>query len=497
MFEKIRKLASHILIYGLGNSGVRIVGFFLIPVYTRYLTPEDYGILALVAMLDQILFILMNMGQSSALFRTYFAHSQSEERETVVTTSLWLILTLSFPIGLLALILAEPLALVLTGNAGYTSWVILGIGGVAFKTLLRIPFAVLRAREQSRRYASLALAQSMVGIVSGIIFVVGLHLGGRGVLLSQLTAEILLCAYLVPATLRGLKFKFSKRDAQELLGYGIYIVPTSILNFLLNLSDRYFLKHFISLQAVGLYALGYRFGEILFFAMSAFRLAWPQFLFGNQRSPEASALYARVCTYFLTVMGFLWLAVSLLAEELIIIMAPPSFYEAHRVIPWIAGAFLFEGLIDVAEVSTQLYRRKVRYRPAITGAAAGLSLGLNFLLVPRYGIVGAAASTFVCFVFRFILHLLVGYRSFPVPYEYARIVRLVLVGIALYGIGSFVAWGSLQAAVAGKVFLLLCFPLSLYASAFFHPSEVDRFRGVLGNLRQWSGALLVARGSGK
>jgi O-antigen/teichoic acid export membrane protein len=205
MFEKIKKLIRHILIYGLGNAGNRIVGFFLIPVYTRYLTPEDYGVLALVAMFGQILFILMNMGQSTALFRTYFTNEEPEGRDEVVTTSLWLILTLSFPVGLLALILARPLASLLTGSAAYTVWVMIGIGGVAFKTLLRMPFAVMRAREESRRYARFAFTRTMVGLVLALIFVVGLHWGGRGVLLSQLVTELLLSVYLVPATVKGLK----------------------------------------------------------------------------------------------------------------------------------------------------------------------------------------------------------------------------------------------------------------------------------------------------
>src|SRR3972149_18788 len=160
MFEQIRRLVSHVLVYGFGNVGNRLVGFLLIPVYSRYLTPEDYGVLALVAMFSEILFTLMNMGQSSALFRTYFAHDDPERRETVLSTSLWLVLTLSFPVGLLALVLSKPLGGLLTGSPAYTVWVMLGIGGIAFKTLLRLPFSVLRAREESRRYAGFALVQT-------------------------------------------------------------------------------------------------------------------------------------------------------------------------------------------------------------------------------------------------------------------------------------------------------------------------------------------------
>ena len=141
MFEKIKRLTGHVLVYGFGNIGNRIVGFLLIPVYSRYLTPEDYGVLALVAMLGQILYAVMNMGQNSALFRTYFRHESADERETVVTTSLWLILTLSLPIGLLALALSKPISSLLVGSPAYTVWVALAILGVVFKVFLRLPLA--------------------------------------------------------------------------------------------------------------------------------------------------------------------------------------------------------------------------------------------------------------------------------------------------------------------------------------------------------------------
>ena len=289
MFQKIKTLISHTLVYGFGNSGTRMIGFFLIPLYTRYLTPADYGVLALVGMLDQLLFIVMNMGQSHAVFRTYFSHENASDRETVLATSLWLNFTLSLPVGLLALLLSAPLGRLLTGSPDYTVWVMIGIGAVAFKSLGRLPFAVLRAREQSRRYASFSFARTGIALSLAIVFVVGLHLGGRGVLLSQLCAELLLCVVLIPLTLRGSSLKFSRRDAADLLGYGVYLLPSGLLSFLLNLSDRYFLRHFSSLAVVGLYALGYRFAEILAFVMAAFQLAWPAFLFSNRTSPDAPA----------------------------------------------------------------------------------------------------------------------------------------------------------------------------------------------------------------
>jgi O-antigen/teichoic acid export membrane protein len=496
MFSKIKTLLSHSVTYGLGNSANRFVGFFLLPLYTRYLTPEDYGVLALVTMFGEVLYIAMNMGQSSALFRTYFLHDDPQERETVVTTSLWLMLMLSFPLGLVALALSRPLSSILIGSPDYMVWVMIGVGAVVFKALLRMPQAVLRAREQSRKYALSSLAQTVISLTLAIFFVVGLHLGGRGVLLSQLLAELLLCLYLIPTALTGLSLKFSRRDAGEMLGYGVYIMPTAFCSFLLRLSDRYFLRWYTSLETVGLYSLGKRLGEILTFPMQAFELAWPQFLFSNAKSENAPALYARVFTYLLTVLGFLWLAVALVAEEVVKILMHASFYEAHRVVPWVAGAFLMQGLNYAGNVGINLHR-KVKYRPLIVATTAGLNLVLNFLLIPRYGMMGAAIATFASYTFQSTFRVLVSYWLYPVPYEYARLGRLVVVIGGTYIVGVIVAWGSAWNALAGKMGLLLLVPLFLYASGFFESGEIARLKLLLTELWRRSRVVLQTRASGK
>lgn len=483
MFEKIKKLLSHSLVYGLGNSANRIVGFLLLPLYSRYLSPEDYGVLALVGMFGEVLFILTNMGQSSAIFRTYFQHEDPRARETVITTSLWLVLTLSFPIGLLALTLSEPLAQLITGSTSYTIWVMLGIGGVIFRTLQRMPMAVLRAREESRRYAVNSFLRTIIGLVLAIVFVVGLHLGGRGVLMSQLLVEGVMCAYLLPITLKGLKLRYSRADARNMLGYGVYLIPTALGSFVLQLSDRYFLKHYTTLSVVGIYALGSRMGEMLSFPMHAFELAWPQFLFGNQKNPNAPALYARVFTYLLTVLGFLWLAISLLAKEIVTVMVHPSFYEAYRVVPWIAGGFVAQGLNYAGNVGINLHR-KVKYRPLILMTTATLNLTLNFLLIPTYGMMGAAIATFASYTFQSLFRCLVSYWLYPVPYEYARLARLALVLVSIYSAGIFMAWGSPWTTALAKLGLIFAFPLCLYVSGFFEAGELARFKDMIGNLKQ-------------
>jgi O-antigen/teichoic acid export membrane protein len=496
MFDKIKQFIGHVLIYGFGNIGNRMVGFLLIPVYSRYLSPADYGVLALVGMFDQILYAVMNMGQSSALFRTYFAHDDPKGHETVVTTSLWLIVCLSMPIGLLGLVLAKPLAVIVTGNADYASWLALGVAAVVAKVLLRLPLQVLRARQASRQYAGWMLAQTLAGFVLAIIFVVGVHWGGWGVLLSQLLGQVLVVAYLLPATVKGLAPRFSRHDAKDLLTYGLAVMPTAIFSFLIHLSDRYFLKYYTSVSVVGIYALGYRFGEVLYFVILAFELAYPQFVFGHLKTRGAPALYARVCTYFFVIMGFAWLAVSLPAEEIVRVMAHPAYYEAHRVIPWIAGAFFFQGVGWVWNIGMHVHKI-VKVRLIVSVTTMVLILGLNFWLIPRYGMMGAAAAALLSFMLQAVIQVVVGHRYYPVPFEFGRVTKVAVVILGTYFVGNHITWGSIPMALAGKAILILCAPLLLYLAGFFEPGEMDRVKALIQGFRRDSAGALQLPEKGK
>src|SRR5262249_22124093 len=187
------------------------------------------------------------------------------------------------------------------------------------------------------------------------------------------------------------------------------------------------------------------------------------------------ALYARVCTYFTAVMGLLWLVISLFSREAIAIMARPAFHEAYQVVPWIAGAFFFQALANSWSVGVILHR-KVKRRPAVLAAATAVNLLLCYLLVPRYEMLGAAAAGLLSFFCWFVLQAMVAQKLYPIPYEWGRLIRLSIVGIAVYLIGNEIPWSSIWTALAGKTVLVMSTPLLLYATGFFGPGELAQAR---------------------
>ena len=177
MLNKFRGLLGHTLIYGLGNYGIKVFGFLLIPLYTRYLAPADYGVMALVSMYTQVMFILMNLGQSTSLFRFYYEHDTEEGRERVVAASIWIVLLFALPLAAVPLLFNRPLAQLILGDAALWFLMCIGTATVLCKVLLRMPFAIMRAADQSRRYAAWSLARNAVGMLIAVALVAGMHLG--------------------------------------------------------------------------------------------------------------------------------------------------------------------------------------------------------------------------------------------------------------------------------------------------------------------------------
>jgi O-antigen/teichoic acid export membrane protein len=476
VIEKLTSLARSSLIYGLGNYGVKLVGFLLIPVYTRYLVPADYGVMALVSAFGQALFIFLNLGQSTALFRFYYEDDTAEGRERVIAGSLWIALVVSTPITLFALLLATPTASLLLGDSSLAGLVAIGILTVACRQLLRLPFAVLRADERDTRYATWSVMRTALSAGLAIVLVVGLKMGVWGVLVSQLLAEAICCVILVPPIARSLHVGWVGKEMREQLTFGLALVPGAMAGFTLDLSNRFFLKHYGDLSEVGLYSLGHRLGEIIFFVSAAIQLAWPQFVFSNRKAPNAPEMFSYVTTYYLTGMLFLVLGLSAVAPELVHLMAAPEYQAAAAVVPIVALTGLCEGFRYVVTVGIAFQKRPI-IRSGAMGVAAVVNVVLNILLIPRHGMVGAAWAMLAGFVTMIAIEFVVSRRFYPIPYQYGRLAKLVGVVTVLYAATGLVPSGSSLAVMAEKTALLLVgYPLLLWITRFFEPAELEHAR---------------------
>lgn len=470
MYRRVTSLTKQSAIYGLGiflNQGIT---FFLIPIYTHYLSTEQYGISASVTSAVGVLTILLTLSIETALARFYYDFDSEEQRRSYFGVA-WLFLTVfGLALTVLVSLLGKGIFGLILPDVPFVPYGLLAVWGTFVGGASIIPTVLFRVREQPRRFVAFTVSQFLFRILLNIVFVVFLRQGVKGIFIATLIANAVYAIPLTRITFRSVSLSVNWKHLRASLAFSLPFVPHRLGTWVLNVSDRIVLANFVTLADVGLYNLGYRFGTILAAVFDAVNLAFTPFFFKTAREPDGPEALARLVTYFATGVAFLTLATVLLSRAVILLMAAPAFWSAARVVPPVALAYGVNGLY-LALVAGPSYVKKTARIPLYTGIAAAINIGANLIFVPRYGIMAAAWSTFAAFLLRTILIGIDSQRVFPLPYEYKRLALSLGLAAVLSAACLFNA-ANVWADVAIKGSILLAYPILLGLVRFFLPEEV-------------------------
>jgi len=420
MLREVSRIVKHTGIYGLGVVLSKSVGFILIPLYTHYLKPADYGTLEL---LDLIAFLASNfcsLGVFSAVFRFYAAYDHEQDKKEVISTALLFTTALSLLISLTMIVLAPRIAAAVFGNSSYAHLVRVTSFTLFFSNLTEVPLAYWRIRERSVLFVMVGLLRTVVGTGLMVTAVAVLQKGVVGAVYASCIANALFGLATSVAILREVPRRIASDKLKEMLKYGLPIVPWALNLYVLTFADRFFLRHFGTLGDVGVYALGYKLAMIVGLLVSGpFAMLWQWHQFELAKQNDVKTLYARIQLYVLLASAFVALGVGLFAKDVVRIVSPPSYWAASRIVPLIALCYVLENVRAVV-MSGILVKQATRSLIWIGAVVASSNLLLNYVLISRYMAMGAAVATLLSYV----LNLALCYRSaqsvYPVRYDYAR-----------------------------------------------------------------------------
>ena len=479
MLTHLLRVAKTSAVYSLGSLAEKGIGFFLIPMYTRYLTPEDYGILAMLGAVLSPMIVLSLMGVGGGLAMSYHQSNDVQERKRAVGTALATVAIGGTVLLTVTLVLSTTLSNLFFSTATYSTHFKLMGAAMFFEALLLIGLLVLRVQERAVRYVSVVLSKFLVGVGLNVLFIVGLGWGVQGILLSMMISPLPVGLYVGAKLIREIRPRVSLAQFKSMVSYGMPLMFGSIINQVMSLSDRYFIQFMVGSTELGLYSLGCRFGMIVnALIVAPFMLAWGPFFWAVHQEPNAMETYARTTTYYLLIAGGVALAVAVLAKEAIQIMATPEFYPAHRVVPLLSLAWVIHGLVNLMALGVGL-AKKTKWVPAVIGIGTVINLGLNFLLVPMWGMMGAAVATVVAFTVLPLGLLLASRRYVKVPYEWLRMGKIVLATGAVFGVSLLVSTDAAYVSAIIKGMILLAFPVVLYVTGFFEKEELQKVKELL------------------
>jgi O-antigen/teichoic acid export membrane protein len=468
--SQLKRLAKHSAIYGLGGLVSRILAVLLLPLYTSYLEPEDYGRVETLVALTAVLVTILRGGISSAFFRFYFDSPAPADRLRVVRTAFWFTLG-SATAGLVAgLLLADVIADVLLGSPTHDGLVRAAFVGMWAQMNLEQLTSLFRVEERSVSFVVAALARVAITVATTVLLVVVLEQGALGVILGTAIGTLAVQLALTAYRREQLGFQFDRPLLRAMNRFGLPLVPSALALWTVNFSDRFFIGQLAGQDDVGRYSLGVRIASAIVLLLVAFRTAWPAFAYSIPDDREAGRAYGFVLTYLVFLGCWLSLALGLLAPWLVQVLAPTNsdFWGGARVVAPLAFAGVAWGAYTVVAIGVGRARR-TQFNWIVTGAAALLNVALNLILVPPFGIMGAAVAMVAAFTAMFLGMTWHAQRVFPVPYQWRRVGTAVAAAVGLTVLGK-----TLDVPLAAAIALAVAYPLALLPLGFYLPAELRR-----------------------
>lgn len=399
----------------------------------------------------------------------------------ISTSYLYLLLSTFIFLGAISLF-ARQINNLLFQSKDYTLLVRLTIYTGFFNTLSTITFQLFRAKLQSVKFSLVSILRFLLNVSFNIYFILKLKMGLSGVVYGNLYTSILISILTFFLIYKNLSLKISIYKLKNMLNYGLPLIPGGLSIWVLSVADRYFLERFSTTTELGLYSLGSRFSGILeFLIIQPFLTTWPSIYFPLAKEKDAPLTFSRLTTYFLLIGSFFSLGIIALSNPAIKIMADPQYWGTYKVIPLLVFSVLLYGFFSLLNVGIFI-QSKTKYNPLIIGIAAIFNLLLNFLLIPPYGMLGAAYATFFSYLLMDLLAYIINVRVYPIPYEWIRILKIISVTILSLFIINQVQVSSWKRELLYKFLLLFIFPLLLWVSGFFTSGEMKRAKDFIPEL---------------
>ncbi len=455
---KNHKLIANAGLYVSGEILQKGLAFLLVPVWARFLTPYDYGIIGTLAAFSGVLLTLFVMGLQGAIVRYFYDYADDTGQQKNFITALVLFQMVLPSIALLALNIWGPRLwdIFFKANFPFDPYVRLMLWSTYVASLLQIPLALYRAQQKAISVVYAQYGQFFIAVISHLVFLVGLRWGAYGVLLSQFIAGFILAAILILLLARTwFTWPVNWRHVQTGLIFGLPLVPHILADWVMRLGDRIILARMVSLAEIGLYSLGCVLGGITGFIVSGINQAWAPYYFRLMTSdPEPDEKIIKIVTLYVAAISGICLIAILFAGELIYIFLPERFYGSIPYVAPILLAHLMIGFYYFA-VAPLYYYKKTKLIPVLTGAGAILNILLNLLLIPHFGALAAAWTTTASNSFLFVIFFLVSQKYHKINYPLLKYGLLVLVVTIAAVMASQLGNLSLKALMGKSVFILV------------------------------------------
>jgi len=425
-----RNLARSFAVYGIANFAIRALNFLLLIVYARYLQPHDYGIIYMAEIVAAFFVIFEGLSIDSALQRLYFQHNQdAEELRSYLGSSIrfglvWMLLLLA-----LVLVAGRGLQSYLPASVPFFPYIAMAICTATTVQAIQYRLAIYQAARRPGAYVLLSGILTILTAACCLYEVIVRHGGALGMMRGKLIAALIVF-FLATWSMRALLFaRFHWKFVRETLSFGLPLIPHLMMASGLVVADRFILEHYRDLSEVGIYSLAYTFGMVMYIVTQSLSQAWLPLFFELAAEREKNhQMLSRICSGLAVLLTALACLGILLSPLFVHSFLDYRYQAAAHIVPSIVMGYLFHALFSLFDLSILQTKRTVSVF-MISLAAFLINLILNFIMIPRWGMYGAAWATMIGYAAEAIGAFLLAQRFFSLKYR----VPQILIAIAVAG----------------------------------------------------------------
>jgi O-antigen/teichoic acid export membrane protein len=406
----------------------RGLALILLPLYTRVLSPADYGSLDLLVVFAGIVKLTVALEVTQGVARYFGSEQDPVNKIAYASSALWFSVFAYSVFAAIALLFSDQLAPIVMGREGLKRAYQLGIVFIWISGIFYVVQNQFRWGLRSRRYAELSLIMAVVTGVVSISLTYGLELGLEGLIIGMIVGAAVPTCVALAAYENNFRLVIDRRRLSEMLRFSFPLVFSSIAVWVNWYADRLMINYFLSVDDVGLYGVAYRVASIVGFAMLGFQSALTPLIYVHYQSPDTPDKLARIFRIFVFIALSGVLVLTVWVDRLLLFLTTTEYFSAALLIVILIPGILLSNMhIFMPGAGIE----KKTHLIVIVNVAGGLlNIGLNVLLIPAYGLTGAAISTSGSFLVAFLVHVSVSQRLYYIPVEWKPIVRAaVLVGV--------------------------------------------------------------------
>ena len=416
------------LLYLLPTIITSVLPFLTIPIFTRILTREDYGVLALAQIYAIFVNGLANFGMTAAYERDYFQYREDRLKTPQLLYSALLFVMLNFLLlALSTYVFRKPLSNLIIGSTEHGNILFLAFCAQFFYSVNYYYLTYFKNSETARDFVAYTIFGTLINFIISLFLVAYLRIGVVGLIYAQLCSGATIFGIMSYRFTASLPVSLSMPILSKSLQIAYPLTPRIFLGVVATQFDKYMIGLLASVGGVGVYSIGQKISYVIFTYMTAIENVFSPQVYKRMFDLEdkGGAAIGKYITPFAYISIFLALLVALFSEEVISILTPPPFHDAIDIVAVLSMYYglLFFGKLNGPQL---IFTKKTHLTSLLTMGRIGINVGLNIPFIMRWGAIGAAWATLLAGLISGALSFLVAQHYYEIKWEYRRIGSIFL-----------------------------------------------------------------------